>query len=250
MPGARATARKSSSSSSRKTIAKAEKVTNFTCAQRHDYSGKITDSQITRLLKRGISLADAYQLLDILQCSIEELIRMYKCRKGMIPNVLGKARVWASKKKKQPPPKPKSSGSNPPRKRKDQSEIIYWIGDYCEMSDKARFEAKENDKVMVANLAFLAPNKECMEAAVEVRDVYDANCIEGIAESARRVKRKILQGKLLTPFDAYYMEPGKDEPALRRFAPGCKVRFYLENVVAVVQPGKEFVDSDVESLVG
>ena len=242
MPGARATARKSSSSS-RKTIAKAEKVTKYTNARYRDETGTLSGNQVSRLLKRGIGIDDALQLIDILQCSIEDLIRMYKCRKGMMPNVLSKARVWAGKKKKQPLPKPppKRSGSN-----SDQDEVIYWIGDYCEESANARFEVKEEDTVMISSLAQITANKYCMEAAVEVRKIKKSNCIVGVAESARRVKRMIVEGKLLTPFNAY--QGLANAQALRSFSAGCKVRFYLESVVAVVKPGQEFVDSDVESV--
>ena len=55
MPGARATARKSSSSS-RKTIAKAERVTKYTNARYRDESGTLSGNQVSRLLKRGIAL--------------------------------------------------------------------------------------------------------------------------------------------------------------------------------------------------
>jgi len=241
-------------SSARRTISKpaARKhhVASVPAAAKHP--NYISDSQARRLLARGLTPSVALDLIKILGCTIEELIAMYKCRKGLCTNaVLTAKRYMAKKAKKQvaPPPKKKptsSGGKNKRPPKKVDDEVIYWIGDYCAVNNSAGMHAVVSDgqKVMVSNLADLAPNKEAMDAAVEVRDVYETRVAVGAVTDA--VKYSVV-GKLLTPFDAYYVPEGGGMPLLRTFHPGCKVRFYTHHVMAIVRADEEFVDSDIES---
>lgn len=237
------------SSSARRTISKAARK-NYVAPAAAKHPNHISDSQARRVIARGLTPSVAVELMEILGCTIEELIAMYKCRKGLLTNAIPTAKRYVAKQTKKqvaPPPKPtkstKSAGKNKRPPKKVEDEVIYWIGDYCE-EGKGGLKFVQGSKVMVANLGHLTPDKECMEAAVEVREVYESRVAVGALTD--RVVHNVV-GKLLTPFDVYYTPEGGGMPLLRTFHPGCKVRFYTQHALAVVREDHEFVDSDVES---
>ena len=57
----------------------------------------LSPQQEKRLKARGLGATDAVQISKLFNCSMEELLGMYKCRKSMIQHPVAKAKLWLRK---------------------------------------------------------------------------------------------------------------------------------------------------------
>ena len=100
----------SKSSSSRKTIVKTTTVVKATTCH-DDESRFIGDYEVRAILARGLTIEIAMQLMNIYNCGIKRLLRIYKCRKTPLDDAVQKAQTYVSRstktatqKKPKPPP--------------------------------------------------------------------------------------------------------------------------------------------------
>lgn len=77
----------------------------------------LSSKQEKRLKSRGLNPTDAVHIAKLYACTMEELLRMYKCRKSMIQNPVAKANLWLRKNRpgREPEDEPKDGRKDEPR---------------------------------------------------------------------------------------------------------------------------------------
>ena len=214
----------SKSSSSRKTIVKTTTVVKATTCH-DDESRLIGDCEVRAILARGLTIEIAMQLMNIYNCGIKRLLRIYKCRKTPLDDAVQKAQTYVSRstktatqKKPKPPPKP------PKKTNKDG--VIHWIGDDLDawvpngpvhgLGFCVQIETK------VKNVEYPAASHV---VEVQVTNVYDVKST---------VKRKVVTttnvvGVLKTPLRVF--EHKGPRSSYKMYNEGQHVYFYMQHVL-------------------